>query len=102
MKGERSVARAAWTQEVARRRLSAEILTDSSGMGLPAGGWSGEVTAVLARESVTKEAREREAWRARNCSTAGWGLSSFAVDVTSAYMLKHLIKPSAAEASCKA
>uniref|UniRef100_A0A0A9H0J6 Uncharacterized protein n=1 Tax=Arundo donax TaxID=35708 RepID=A0A0A9H0J6_ARUDO len=52
--------------------------------------------------SAITVARESAAWRRRNCSTAGCGFCSSAVELTSAYELKHLSKLSAAEASCMA
>jgi hypothetical protein len=43
--------------------------------------------ADLARVSVITVARESAAWRVRNCSTAGCGFCSSAVELTSAYEL---------------
>lgn len=87
------MARAALTQEVARRRLLVETFSASSRIGPEAtGDASEEVPAAewemhLEMESATAVAREREELKARNCSTAGCGLSSLALALISAYML---------------
>ena len=94
-KADRSVARAALTQDVARRRRSAVMAAASSSVAEPtvpaslAAEQSGEVADVadLARVSVITVARESAAWRVRNCSTAACGFCSSAVELTSAYEL---------------
>lgn len=94
-KEDRSVARAALTQDVARRLRSAVTAAASSSVAEPtvpaslAAERSGEAADVadLARVSVINVARESAPWRARNCSTADWGFCSSAVELTSAYEL---------------
>lgn len=90
------MASAALIHEVARLRLSDETLRASSEMegSLLLADWSDEVSdgrKVLRRESATRPARLRVEWRVRNCSTAGWGLSSFAVELSSAYILLNTV-----------
>lgn len=87
------MARAAPTQEAARRRFLAETLRASSGIWSPTGGASGELTVgdagmVWESELAAAVALQREAWRARNCSTADCGLSSLAQVLSSAYILQ--------------
>ena len=92
-KADRSVARAALIQDVARRRRSAVMAAASSSVADPtvpaslAAEQSGEAADVadLVRVSVITVARESAAWRVRNCSTAGCGFCSSAVELTSAY-----------------
>ena len=97
MKGDRSVARAALTQEVASWRRSAltwrcfwESVSWSTAL-VSVGTSSGEPREVekdLRRELETREEVVREAWKERNCSTVGWGSSSLADELNSAYMLQ--------------
>jgi hypothetical protein len=94
-KADRSVARAALTQDVARRRRSAVTAAVSSSVAEPtvpaslAAEQSGDAADVadLVRVSVITVARESAAWRVKNFSTAGCGLCSSAVELTSAYEL---------------
>ena len=99
-KADRSVARAALTQDVARRRRSAAMAAASSSVAEPtvpaslAAEQSGDAADVadLVRVSVITVARESAAWRVRNCSTAGCGFGSSAVELTSAYELLRQIR----------
>lgn len=89
------MARAALTHDVARLRRSAATAAASSSVveaTVPtslAADRSGEATEAvgLVRVSVITVARESAAWRVRNCSTAGCGFCSSAVELTSAYEL---------------
>ncbi|BAT06494.1 Os08g0541600, partial [Oryza sativa Japonica Group] len=71
-----------------RRRRSRRLVDEHDGQrGGSNGGWRLEVAVALVSESVTTVARDMAAWRARNCSTAGCGFCSSAVELTSAYEL---------------
>lgn len=53
--------------------------------------WSGEERGGerdLRRDSETRKVAFREEWKERNFSTDGWGSSSLADELNSAYMLQ--------------
>lgn len=65
-----------------------DVIFSSSSDGLSSGSGDESTVIVLDRESAIVRALFKLAWRVKNCSTAGCGLSSLAEEVSSEYMLQ--------------
>ena len=86
VKDDKLVTKAAWTHESACLRLSDVIFSDS-GDGLSSRSGDEQTVMDLERESAIRRIVFKLEWRVKNCSTVGCGLSSFAEELNSEYVL---------------